>query len=110
MGFFDRFRDSSLNKNIESFLRGHEGVEAYLEPKTINFSQSVLLIDRGGDWRRVPVKEPRQAAAACRKLGIPFYDARVVGYPERMRGARGEPAPDAPTAEELERWMQSGEG
>lgn len=34
------------------FLNSHEGVEAYVEPKTVVSPKSVVLIDGAGEWRR----------------------------------------------------------
>jgi hypothetical protein len=31
------------------------------------------------------VREPEDAAAFCERLGLPVYDAQVIGYPQRMR-------------------------
>jgi hypothetical protein len=31
------------------------------------------------------VREPEDATAFCERFGIPVYDARVIGYPKRMR-------------------------
>lgn len=104
MSLFDKFKRGDLKK-LQEFAERHEGVEAYLEPQTPTMPQSLLLVARDGDWARSPVADRGQAAALCKKLGLPFYDAAVVGYPERMRGFKGKPAPAAPSAEELEAWF-----
>lgn len=101
---FDKFKRGDLKK-LQEFAETHEGVEAYLEPQTPTMPQSLLLVGRDGDWARSPVADRGQAAALCKRLGLPFYDAAVVGYPERMRGFKGKPAPAAPSAEELEAWF-----
>ena len=57
---------------------------------------------------RVAVADRRRAESFCKKLGIPFYDAGIVGYPERMRGrSQAKPAPEAPSPAELEAWFQA---
>lgn len=104
MSLFDKFKRGDLRK-LQDFAFSHEGVEAYLEPETPTMAQSLLLVARDGDWARSPVADRGQAASLCKKLGLPFYDAAVVGYPERMRGYKGKPAPAAPSAEELEAWF-----
>lgn len=91
-------------KELRGFAETHEGVEGYLEPQTTFLEQSLLLVARDGEWARAPVADRGQAAGFCKKLGIPFYDAAVVGYPERMRGTKGAPAPDSPSADQLEAW------
>lgn len=94
-------------KRLEAFASTHEGVEGYLEPRTATLPQSLLLVARDGEWVRVPAPDRGRAEGFCRKLGIPFYDAAVVGYPERMRGVKGAPAPEVPSADELETWFRS---
>jgi len=95
-------------RRLEDFVRLHEGVEAYFEPETATMQQSLLMVARGGEWDRTTIAERDHAARFCSKLGIPFYDAAIVGYPERMRGVKGKPAPAAPSAEELEAWFAAG--
>lgn len=104
MGLFNRPRRSDLKK-LEEFVATHAGVEGYLEPQTLFMKQSLLLVARDGEWARAAATDRGEAAAFCRKLGIPFYDAAVVGYPDRMRGMKGKPAPASPSPEELEDWF-----
>jgi hypothetical protein len=104
MAIFDKFKRADLRR-LQDFAAGHEGLEGYMEPKTPTLEQSLLLVARDGEWVRAPVADRGQAAAFCKKLSIPFYDAAIVGYPERMRGVKGAPAPSAPTPEELEKWF-----
>lgn len=108
MSAFGRFKKGQLKK-LEDFAAKHDGVEAYLEPRTATYDESLLLVARGGEWARSPVADRGQAASFCKKLGIPFYDAAIVGYPDRMRGSKGKPAPEAPTAAELDAWFSSPE-
>jgi hypothetical protein len=108
MALFDRFRSRGF-RDLDEFLKEHPEVEAYFEPQTPFVPQSLLLVAPDGKWTRAPAPDRRRAAAFCRKRGIPFYDAAVVGYPDRMRGVKkGRPA--APSAEELEKWFQSDSG
>lgn len=106
MAIFDKFKRSDLKK-LQEFAAVNEGVEGYIEPQTATLSQSLLLVARGGEWSRVPVADRGQAGTFCKKLGIPFYDAAIVGYPERMRGFKGKPAPAAPSVDELEAWFSA---
>ncbi len=107
MALFDKFKRADL-RVLQQFAQTHEGVEGYLEPETPTRSQSLLLVARNGEWARASIADRGQAGGFCRKLGIPYYDAAVVGYPDRMRGVKGEPAPEAPSAEELEAWFAKG--
>jgi len=110
MAIFDKFKRTDL-RVLQEFADTHEGVEGYLEPQTATKSQSLLLVDRQGKWARAAVADRGQAAAFCKKLGIPHYDAGVVGYPKslNLKGAPGYPG-EVPTAEELEHWFAQGEG
>lgn len=110
MAIFDKFKRADL-RVLQEFAATHVGVEGYLEPETTTKSQSLLLVDRLGNWARAAVADRGQAGAFCKKLGIPHYDAAVVGYPKslNLRGAPGSPA-EVPTAEELEQWFAKGEG
>ena len=108
MGRFGKFKKGQLKK-LEEFAASHPGVEAYLEPRTTTYPESLLLVARDGQWARSEVADRGQAASFCKKLGVPFYDAAIVGYPDRMKRTKGKPAPDAPSAEELEAWFSSGD-
>lgn len=107
MALFDKFKRSDM-VILRQFAETHEGVEAYVEPETSIRPQSLLLVARDGEWARATIADRGQAGAFCKKLGIPYYDAAVVGYPERMKGQKGKPAPAAPSAEELEAWFAQG--
>jgi hypothetical protein len=108
---FSRGGRDDLEK-LRGFAASHQGVEGYLEPKTATFDQSLLLVARDGEWARGAVTDRSKAERFCKKLGIPFYDAAIVGYPERMRGQKGDPVLGVPSPEELERWFsaESAEG
>jgi len=71
----------AAREHLEGFIRSRAGVEAFVEPATTVLPPTVVLVASSGEWtrRRVP------SAAAVRDLGIPVYDARLVGYPQRMR-------------------------
>ena len=90
MSFGDRIRNFFSNKRnpelkqLEAFVAERKGVEGYIEPLTATNPVTLLLVDRSGDSRRAPVRDPEDAAAFCERVGIPVYDAQVVGYPQRM--------------------------
>ena len=83
-GFFNRRNNPELQE-LASFAAERKGVEGFVEPRTATSPTTLLLVDRDGDHRRAPVREPGDAAQFCERLGIPVYDARVIGYPKRMR-------------------------
>lgn len=83
-GFFSKKTNPGLLE-LEPFALGRKGVEGFIEPKTSTSPCSLLLVDRDGDHLRAPVREPEDAVAFCERLGLPVYDAQVIGYPKRMK-------------------------
>jgi hypothetical protein len=83
-GFFSKRSNPALGQ-LERFAQERKGVEGFIEPRTATSPTSLLLVDRDGDHLRAEVKEPEDAAAFCSRLGIPVYDAQVIGYPKRMK-------------------------
>ena len=78
-------RVSDERAHLEQFAREHTGVEAFVEPPTAVTGTTVVLVAASGEWTRRRVPEARVAHEWANKLGIPSYDAAVVGYPQRMR-------------------------
>lgn len=71
------------------FLSTHEGVEAYVEPKTVVSPKSVVLIDGTGEWRRYELEEDSSLRRISAERGLPIFDAALTGYPPRMRRRPG---------------------
>ena len=90
--FFSKKKNPDLSK-LEAYVAEHRGVEGFIEPRTTTQPTTLLLVDRDGDSLRGEIRDPEDGAAFCEKMGIPVYDAAVVGYPRRMRefekGRRG---------------------
>jgi len=95
MGLLDRFRRSADRvrgpgdgaadgRYLAEWVRTHVGVEAYVEPKTTVTDVTVVLVAHDGEWTRRLVGE-RGARRLSGWLGIPVYDVRRTGYPQRMR-------------------------
>jgi hypothetical protein len=76
---------AAAEAHLSDFARTRLGVEAYIEPRTAVTDTTVVFIATSGEWTRRRVRSPQQAHALARALGIPAYDAGVVGYPARMR-------------------------
>jgi hypothetical protein len=76
---------SEDRKHLEEFARTRTGVEAFVEPATTVTGTTVVLVARDGEWTRRRVPSPRVVHEWANALGIPSYDAAVVGYPQRMR-------------------------
>lgn len=71
--------------HLVEFASTHRGVEAFVEPPTAVTATTVVFVADTGEWTRRRVPDARAAHALANKLGIPSYDAAVVGYPQRMR-------------------------
>jgi hypothetical protein len=71
--------------DLKEFMSTREGVEGFVEPPTAVYAMTLCLVAADGEYRRQPVKDERQARALCVEHGVPLYDARIVGYPKRMR-------------------------
>ncbi|MDP9406224.1 MAG: oxidoreductase [Actinomycetota bacterium] len=96
MSLFDRFKrrrdtpagpgpSAETQARIKEFLSTRDGVEAFVEPPTAVYAMTLCLVAGDGEYLRQPVKDDRQARRLCGEHGIPLYDARIVGYPKRMR-------------------------
>lgn len=71
--------------HLENFARTRRGVEGFVEPRTAVTDMTLLLVASDGEWTRRRVPDAAFAHEFANKLGIPSYDAQVVGYPQRMR-------------------------
>ena len=92
MGLFRRTKAGTRREaepadeaHLVAFATEHRGVEAFVEPPTAVTSTTVVLVANTGEWTRRRVRDAAAAHALAHRLGIPSYDASVVGYPRRMR-------------------------
>jgi hypothetical protein len=96
VSFFDRFRrnrrkpagpgpSAETIAELEEFMASRSGVEAFVEPPTSVYAMTIVVVAADGEYLRRPIKDDRQARSLTRKHGVPMYDARIVGYPRRMR-------------------------
>jgi hypothetical protein len=74
--------------DIVGFLDSHQGVEAYVEPKTVMHPLSVVLVDADGVAKRFQLREDAILRELAKTRRLPVFDATKVGYPERMRRRR----------------------
>lgn len=80
---------SEQRGQITSFLDTHDGVEAYVEPKTVMDPLSVVLVDGDGAWRRFELAEDTYLRELARTRDVKIIDAARFGYPKRMRRDQG---------------------
>jgi hypothetical protein len=71
--------------HLEEFVRSRRGVEAFIEPRTTVTETTVLLIAHDGEWTRRRIDGPEGARRFAYRMGIPVYDVKLMGYPQRMR-------------------------
>ncbi|HET9655686.1 MAG TPA: hypothetical protein VFP72_10055 [Kineosporiaceae bacterium] len=76
---------AQIAAHLAQFVRTRRGVEAYLEPATTVTPPTVLLIASTGEWTRRRLIDPSLLRGLAEDLHVPVYDARLVGYPQRMR-------------------------
>jgi hypothetical protein len=46
---------------------------------------TIVLVAGDGEWTRRRIAGPDAARDLGRRLGMPVYEAAIVGYPQRMR-------------------------
>jgi hypothetical protein len=95
MGLFSRFgraRAGSRRRipaadeeHLRAWAAAHEGVEAFVEPRTTVTDTTMVMVAKDGEWTRRRVAGPAGAGRLARSLRIPVYDVQLVGYPQRMR-------------------------
>ncbi|MFI6425161.1 oxidoreductase [Promicromonospora sp. NPDC050880] len=71
--------------HLGEFISTRVGVEAYVEPPTTDIPSTVLLVASTGEWTRRRVPDERTAFDIANQLGVPVYNVRFTGYPQRMR-------------------------
>jgi hypothetical protein len=71
--------------DLRAFIESREGLEAYVEPKTVMHPLSVVLVAGDGEHRRFTLFDDAYLRELARERDLPIFDAGRVGYPERMR-------------------------
>lgn len=96
MGLLDRFRRGpgtasgtpsagDAERHLAQFISARRGVEGFVEPRTAISDVTLLLVAHDGEWTRRRVPSVQWAHTFANGLGVPSYDAAVVGIPSRMR-------------------------
>jgi hypothetical protein len=73
---------------LREFVASRTGVEFYLEPETTATDTTVAAVAADGEWIRRRVGSAKIASRLATELGVPLYDAGVLGYPAAMRRYR----------------------
>lgn len=81
----DRAANKVDREHLEQFIETRQGVEGFVEPQTTVTQTTLLLVAKDGEWTRRRVPSAAWAHEFTNKIGVPTYDAGVVGYPQRMR-------------------------
>jgi len=90
-----------------AFARSRSGVEAYVEPRTNLYGDSVLLVADDGEYLRRPIPDAQTLRRFCAEHGIPVYDAARTGYPRRVRDYDRGVRPRRIGLEDLPPWPDS---
>jgi hypothetical protein len=97
LGLFGRFRRGRAARTsrgndpaadlayLRQWVAQHDGVEAFVEPKTTVTDLTVVLVAGDGEWTRRRAGGDAGARRLNERLHIPVYDVQKVGYPQRMR-------------------------
>lgn len=80
-----RAADNADVRHLREFVGTRRGVEGFVEPRTTVSEVTLLLVAHDGEWTRRRVQSVAWAHEFANKLGVPSYDAAVVGIPQRMR-------------------------
>jgi hypothetical protein len=94
---------SDDRRHLEEFVSSRPGVEAFVEPPTTVTQTTVVLVATTGEWTRRRVPSAKVAHDWANALGVPSYDAAVVGYPQRMRDWSAHKAAEQRAAEQRAR-------
>jgi hypothetical protein len=80
-----RQAESEDARYLRDWVKDRRGIEGFVEPRTAITDTTLLLVAIDGEWTRRRVPSAEWAHTFANKLGIPSYDAAVVGIPDRMR-------------------------
>ena len=80
-----RAADTTDAEHLRTWVSARRGVEGFVEPRTTVSEVTLLLVAHDGEWTRRRVPSVQWAHDFANKLGMPSYDAAVVGIPQRMR-------------------------
>src|SRR5919197_5679805 len=74
--------DREDRRDMKAFVKSRSGVEAYVEPRTLHSSLSVVLVAADGEWLRFSLPDDRYLRKLSAKYRMPIYDVARMGYPK----------------------------
>jgi hypothetical protein len=80
--------DREDRRHMKAFIKSRAGVEAYVEPRTLDQPLSVVLVAADGEWLRFSLPDDRYLRKLSAKYRMPIYDVARMGYPKRMKEYR----------------------
>lgn len=83
-------------EGILEFIQTRRGVEAYMEPKTLTYPLSAILVAEDGESKRFTLGDDSYIRELARSHGLPVFDAAKTGYPDRMRNYKRKPPGEGP--------------
>jgi hypothetical protein len=75
-------------RDMKEFIKSRTGVEAYVEPRTLDQQLSVVLVAADGEWLRFHLADDRYLRKLSARHRVPIYDTERMGYPQRMKDYR----------------------
>ncbi len=81
----DRHDFDEAAARLREFAATRVGVEGFVEPATSVTGPTMVFVARDGEWTRRRVPSAAAAHHLANSLGVPSYETRAVGYPQRMR-------------------------
>ncbi|WP_133753338.1 hypothetical protein ACF3NT_01485 [Naumannella halotolerans] len=80
-----RAETEAAKAHLQAFAASRIGVEAFLEPATVLDRLSLLLVAGDGESTRRPVPDEAWARKWAASASVPYFNAEVSGYPQRLR-------------------------
>src|SRR3954463_14159042 len=85
---------SDEERHLRELATSRTGVEAYVKPHNAVTTTTAVFVANTGEWTRRRVRDARAAHSLANTLGVPSYDAAVVGYPRRWREGTARRSPE----------------
>jgi hypothetical protein len=71
--------------DMREFIESRDGLEVYVEAKTVMHPLSAVLVAGDGGHRRFTLLDDAYLRQLARENVLPIFDAGRIAYPQRMR-------------------------